>query len=391
MTSRELRRASSSYRTPRVTRIILQDFRSYPALDLELDGSLIVFVGDNGAGKTNLLEALSLFSPGRGLRRADLEDMAHEQGPGSFAVSLSLMDDDDLWRLGTGLEIQENDNSTYRRYRINGATIGSAQHFTDHLRLVWLTPAFDGLFTGSAGDRRRFLDRLVLALDPAHASRVSGLERALRTRNKLLEEPAPDSLWLDAIEREVAETGIAVAAARQEAIGRLSGLIHTMRDDASPFPWADIRLEGWVESTLIDRAAVDVEDEFRALLKTQRARDRAAGRALIGPQASDLVVIHGPKSVPAERASTGEQKALLIGIVLAHARLVADVSGIAPIILLDEIAAHLDPKRRTALFDTLAQLGSQVFMTGADIASFSLMPAATRRYAVSQGQVDLIS
>lgn len=391
MTDLDSRRASSSYRTPRVTRLLLQEFRSYPALDLSLDGSLIVFVGDNGAGKTNLLEALSLFTPGRGLRRADLEEMAREQGPGSFAVSLTLQDDEDLWRLGTGLEIQDEDNSSQRRYRINGASVGSAHHFTDHLRLVWLTPAFDGLFTGPAGDRRRFLDRLVLALDPAHASRVSGLERALRTRNKLLEEPSPDPLWLDAIEREVAETGIAVAAARQEAIGRLSGLIHSMRDDTSPFPWADIRLEGWVETTLIDRAAVDVEDEFRALIKTQRPRDRAAGRALIGPQASDLIVIHGPKSVAAERASTGEQKALLIGLVLAHARLVADVSGIAPIILLDEIAAHLDPKRRTALFDTLAQLGSQVFMTGADMASFSLMPEATRRYAVSHGQVDFIS
>ena len=193
------------------------------------------------------------------------------------------------------------------------------------------------------------------------------------------------------LERDVAETGIAVAAARQEVIGRLSGLIHSMRDDASPFPWADIRLEGWVDSALVDRAAVDVEDEFRALLKAQRPRDRAAGRALIGPQTSDLSVIHGPKSVPADRASTGEQKALLIGLVLAHARLVADVSGIAPLILLDEIAAHLDPKRRKALFETLAQLGSQVLMTGADIASFSLMPHGTQRYAVSHGQVDLIS
>ncbi len=391
MTDIDSRRASSSYRTPRVTRLLLQEFRSYPSLDLSIEGALIVFVGDNGAGKTNLLEALSLFTPGRGLRRADLEEMAREQGPGSFAVSLTLQDGEDLWRLGTGLEIQDDDNSSQRRYRINGASVSSAHHFTDHLRLVWLTPAFDGLFTGPAGDRRRFLDRLVLALDPAHASRVSGLERALRTRNKLLEEPSPDPLWLDAIEREVAETGIAVAAARQEAIGRLSGLIHSMRDDTSPFPWADIRLEGWVEAALIDRAAVDVEDEFRALLKTQRPRDRAAGRALVGPQASDLIVIHGPKSVAAERASTGEQKALLIGLVLAHARLVADVSGIAPIILLDEIAAHLDPKRRTALFETLAQLGSQVFMTGADIASFSLMPEATQRYGVSQGQVDLLS
>lgn len=391
MTDIDSRRASSSYRTPRVTRLLLQEFRSYPSLDLSIEGALIVFVGDNGAGKTNLLEALSLFTPGRGLRRADLEEMAREQGPGSFAVSLTLQDGEDLWRLGTGLEIQDDDNSSQRRYRINGASVSSAHHFTDHLRLVWLTPAFDGLFTGPAGDRRRFLDRLVLALDPAHASRVSGLERALRTRNKLLEEPSPDPLWLDAIEREVAETGIAVAAARQEAIGRLSGLIHSMRDDTSPFPWADIRLEGWVEAALIDRAAVDVEDEFRALLKTQRPRDRAAGRALVGPQASDLIVIHGPKSVAAERASTGEQKALLIGLVLAHARLVADVSGIAPIILLDEIAAHLDPKRRTALFENLAQLGSQVFMTGADIASFSLMPKATQRYGVSQGQVDLLS
>jgi len=380
-------RALAQVRMPRVTRIILRDFRSYAALDLSIDGTMIVFVGENGAGKTNLLEALSLFVPGRGLRRTDLSDMARHEGEGGFAVSLLVQEGDDLLRLGTGWEADGSPGQFIRRNRIDGITVSSAQAFSDHIRLVWLTPAFDGLFTGPAGDRRRFLDRLVLALDPTHASRVSALERSLRTRNKLLEEFSPDPLWLDAIEREVAETGVAVAAARQEAVGRLIGLITSMRDETSPFPWAEMVLEGHIETALVSRAAIDVEDDYRRILRENRMRDRAAGRTLIGPQAADLLVSHGPKAIPADKASTGEQKALLIGLVLAHARLVAETSGRAPLILRDEIAAHLDPKRRSALFNDLDRLGSQVFMTGADAASFSLMPAKAKRYHVTHGRI----
>ncbi len=373
-----------------VRRLILSDFRSYPGLDLAVGGRLVALVGENGAGKTNILEALSLFTPGRGLRRADLGDMAREGGPGGFAVSLTLQGEFDDVRLGTGLEPAAPGENPQRRFRLDGEPAGSPAAFADHLRVVWLTPAFDGLFSGPAGDRRRFLDRLVLAVDPEHGARVNALERALRSRNRLLEDERSDPAWLDAVEREAAETGTAVAAARLETAGRLAALIAAARDDASPFPWADMVLEGVLEAELATRPAVDVEDFYRGLLRENRGRDRAAGRTLIGPQASDLVVRHGPKGVPAERASTGEQKALLIGLVLAHAKLVAAMSGLKPLVLLDEIAAHLDPRRRAALFADLAALGSQVWMTGADRAAFLDLPPESEVFEVTPGRVSAI-
>ena len=375
---------------PHLTRLLLQDFRSYPSLDLAISGRMVAFSGENGAGKTNLLEAISLFSPGRGLRRAELSDMARESGAGGFAVAAELSGPYDTVKLGTGLEPPGHDGYGPRKYRVDGEPASSATAFNDYLRMVWLTPAFDGLFTGSAGDRRRFLDRLVLAIDPTHGARVNALERALRSRNKILEDAHPDPAWLDAVEREAAETGVAVAAARRETVGQLSGLIAQERDEASAFPWADIRLEGPVEAELARHAAVDVEDIFRTMLRNNRPRDRAAGRATVGPQASDLLVRHGPKDIAADRASTGEQKALLIGIVLAHARLVAAMSGMAPIVLLDEVAAHLDPRRRAALFDTLETIGAQVFMTGADGMLFVDLPKGAERFHVTPGTVTRI-
>jgi DNA replication and repair protein RecF len=372
---------------PAVRRLVLSDFRSYPALDLAVSARLVALVGENGAGKTNLLEALSLFSAGRGLRRADLADMAREGGAGGFAVSIRIDGPDGEVRLGTGLEDPEPGEAAQRRCRIDGAPVGSPAAFADHLRIVWLTPALDGLFAGSPGDRRRFLDRLVLAVDPAHGTRVNALERALRSRNRLLEHERPDVAWLDAVEREVAETGVAVAAARREAVERLAAMIAATRDAASPFPWADVAIEGSLETELAGLAAVDVEDIYRGWLRDSRARDRAAGRALVGPQTSDLLVRHGPKGVSAASASTGEQKALLIGLVLAHARLIAGMAGMAPLVLLDEIAAHLDPRRREALFDNLAALGSQVWMTGADPGAFVRLPAGSELFDVTPGRV----
>lgn len=374
-----------------VRRLILSDFRSYAGLDLEVGGRLVVLVGENGAGKTNVLEALSLFTPGRGLRRVDLGEMAREGGSGGFAASLALSGDFDEVRLGTGLEPAPPGENAARRCRIDGEAVGSPAAFADHLRIVWLTPAFDGLFAGPAGDRRRFLDRLVLAVDPDHGGRVNALERALRSRNRLLEDERSDPVWLDAVEREAAETGVAVAAARLETARRLAALIAAGRDDASPFPWAEMALEGTLETELATKPAVDVEDLYRGLLRENRNRDRAAGRTLIGPQASDLVVRHGPKGIAADRASTGEQKALLIGLVLAHAKLVAAMSGLKPLVLLDEIAAHLDPRRRAALFEDLAALGSQVWLTGADPSAFTGMPAETEVFAVTRGRIAPLS
>ncbi|MHB2167482.1 DNA replication/repair protein RecF [Alsobacter sp. R-9] len=369
---------------PAIDRLVLANFRSYAALDLDVDGRMVALVGENGAGKTNILEAISLFSQGRGLRRAELGEMARVPGDGTFSVSVRLAGTGR--RLGTGTERADGEGLA-RRCRIDGAPASSPAAFADHLRLVWLTPALDGLFTGPAGDRRRFLDRLVLAVDATHGTRVNALERALRSRNRLLEDERADPRWLDAVEREVAETGVAVAAARREAVERLSALVAAGREGASPFPWAAVALDGALEAELATRSAIDVEDLFRDWLRAGRARDRAAGRTLTGPQTSDLTVRHGPKNVAAAQASTGEQKALLVGIVLAHARLVAAMTGTGPIVLLDEVAAHLDPRRRGALFAILSDLGVQVWMTGADPAAFAALPAGSRTFEVTPGRV----
>jgi DNA replication and repair protein RecF len=353
-----------------VRRLALADFRSYASLDVAVNGHLIVLIGDNGAGKTNLLEALSLLAPGRGLRRAELRDCARDRGSGGFAISVEFETQKGGVRLGTGIEPQTN-APPQRNYRINREPARSIRGFSDHVRVVWLTPAMDGLFMGSAGDRRRFVDRLVLAIDADHSTRVAALERTLRSRNRVLEEgPSADSGWLDAIEQEAAELAIAVAAARIETVSRLSALITETRDKTSPFPWADVALEGEFESMVRTCPALEAEDVYRGILRGNRARDAAAGRTLTGPQASDLCVRHGAKQVPAAQASTGEQKALLTGLVLAHARLVAAISGLTPLVLLDEIAAHFDPVRRDALFEALETLGGQIWLSGTDKATF---------------------
>jgi DNA replication and repair protein RecF len=263
--------------------------------------------------------------------------------------------------------------------------VTSATAFADHLRVVWLIPAMDTLFNGPAAERRRFLDRLTLAVDAEHASRVSALERALRSRNRLLEEPRPDPHWLDAIEHETAELAVAVAALRAETVTRLQGALATRSD--SPFPAAEIALEGWMENLIRRHPAVDVEDRYRTVLRDNRARDAAAGRTLDGPHLTDLAVAYAPKNIPAADASTGEQKALLIGLVLAHAGLLADMSGFAPVLLLDEVVAHLDPGRRTALYSEIDGLGAQVFMTGADPSAFAEIETRAQVFQVSPGRV----
>jgi DNA replication and repair protein RecF len=368
-------------------RLMLADFRSYASLDLSVDARLVVLTGENGAGKTNLLEALSLFSPGRGLRRAELSEFARVGGGGGFAVSAEIETSNGVVQLGTGIEPQ-GDLPLQRKYRVNREHAASIRAVCNHLRVVWLTPAMDGLFSGPAGDRRRFLDRLVLAIDTSHGARVNAFERALRSRNRLLEDgPAADRRWLDAIEKEAAELAIAIAAARAETVSKLSALIAETRDNASAFPWADLGLEGDVERLIGSFPAVESEEIYRGMLRENRSRDAQAGRALIGPQAADLCVRHGPKQILAAKASTGEQKALLAGLALAHARLVAAVSGLAPLVLLDEIAAHFDPLRRDALFEALKTLGGQIWLSGADRAIFSAIENHALMLTVTPGAV----
>jgi DNA replication and repair protein RecF len=383
--------SSSPVAASRIARLILQDFRTYASLDLTVSRPLVALVGENGAGKTNVLEAISLFMPGRGLRRAELGEMARNEGPGSFAISVTLDAPYGEHRLGTGLEPQSENARASRICRVDGMPASSPTAFAEYLRIVWLTPDLDALFRGAAGDRRRFLDRLVLAVDAEHGTRVNALERALRSRNRVLEENPDDRLWLDALEREVAELAIAVAAARRETVERLATLILETREEESPFPFAMMGLEGEIDALVATLPAVDAEDRYRAILRDNRSRDRAAGRTLVGPQASDLLVRHGPKDIPANTASTGEQKALLIGLVLAHARLVASMSGIAPFVLLDEVAAHLDPRRRAGLYDALQSLGGQVWMTGADPGLFAELQGRANLLQVSAGAIEPIT
>ena len=370
-------------------RLTLTNFRSYHAANLDIGASLVVLTGPNGAGKTNLVEAISFLMPGRGLRRATLEEVAFSEGNGSWAVSAEVEGMLGLATLGTGIEPPAAEANTRTRLcRIDREPVGSAAAFADHLRVIWLVPAMDQLFMGPASERRRFLDRLVLAVDAEHQGRVNALERALRSRNRLLEDPRPDPHWLDAIEHETAELAVAVAAQRAETVHRLQAALADRADrNDDAFPSAEIALDGWMERLLPDHPAVEIEERYRGILKNNRVRDAAAGRTLDGPHLTDLAVIYAPKSIPAADASTGEQKALLIGLVLAHAGLLTEMTGFAPVLLLDEVVAHLDPDRRLALYAALARLGAQVFMTGADPAAFAEVAPRAAVFTVNSGQV----
>jgi len=373
-----------------IRRLTLTNFRSYHAAKILLErAGPVVLTGANGAGKTNLIEAISLFAPGRGLRRATLEELAFSEADGAWALSAEIEGMLGLATLGTGIDPPADDESAAtRKCRIDRESVGSAAAFADHLRVVWLTPSMDPLFNGPASERRRFLDRLVLAVDAQHASRVAALERSLRSRNRLLEHTPGDTHWLDAIEHETAEVAVAVAAARAETVKRLSAALQASRGEAPEFPQAEIALEGWMEQLLPDHTAIEIEDRYRALLKDSRARDAAAGRTLDGPHLSDLSVSQAGKNIPAADASTGEQKALLIRLVLAHASLIKQMTGFAPLLLLDEVVAHLDPFRRAALHDALATLAAQVWMTGADPAAFGDIIGRAQVFVVRGGNIE---
>jgi len=352
-----------------IRRVTLTNFRSYRAAALATADKPIVLFGPNGACKTNLLEAISFLAPGRGLRRAALDEVAFREGDGSWAVAAEVEGALGLATLGTGIERRVDEGETASRAcRIDREPVGSAVAFADHLRVIWMVPAMDTLFTGAPSERRRFLDRLALAVDAEHAGRVNALDRALRSRNRLLEERQPDTQWLDAVEHETAELAVAVASLRAETVSRLATVLASRRGSA--FPPVEIALDGWMEKLIQAHPALEIEERYRTVLRENRARDAAAGRTLDGPHLTDLAVVYADKGIAAADASTGEQKALLIGLILAHARLIAAMTGFPPVLLLDEVVAHLDPSRRRALHQELAQVGAQVWMTGADPALF---------------------
>jgi DNA replication and repair protein RecF len=348
-----------------LTRLTLTDFRSYATASLTPGRGFIVLTGDNGAGKTNILEAVSLLAPGRGLRGAALSEMAHKGGAGGFSVSAQLGDID----LGTGTIPAAPER---RIVRINAAT-ASAAALSEWLSIVWLTPAQDRLFSESAGDRRRFLDRLVLALDPAHAHHATRYEAAMRQRNRLLADERHDPDWLSALELAMGEHGAAISEGRAMLVTALAARIAAEPD--SVFARAGLSITGWEGGDLASDLA------------QSRARDAAAGRTLVGPHRQDLAVTHLSKAQPAAQSSTGEQKALLLGIVLAHADLVAEQIQRRPILLLDEVAAHLDPSRRAALFERLESGGGQVWLTGTEPALFTETPDAATHYNVTSGAI----
>lgn len=378
-----------------VERLALSCFRNHDDLSLDLGPEPVVLVGPNGAGKTNLLEAVSLLAPGQGLRRAPYPELARLGAGKPWAVSAKVHTGSGLVDIGTGSAVTPGTgrmSATGRVVRIDRETMSGSGALADYVEMVWLLPAMDGLFTGAAGDRRRFLDRLILCFDPAYRTRLNHFERAMRQRNRLLEQDETSSSQFQGLEVQLAETGVAIAAARAEAVGRLRQTIEARRvlDPQSPFPWARIGMDGTLEADLANRPAVDVEDAYLRALGANRARDRAAGRTLAGPHRSDLIVEHGPKGMPARVCSTGEQKALLVGLVLAHAEMIAQhKDGAAPILLLDEISAHLDEARREALFVEILRLKTQAWMTGTDRSAFASLEGRARFLQVGDGHMVL--
>lgn len=364
-----------------VKRLLLTRFRSYAEAVLEAGPEPVVLAGPNGAGKTNILEALSLLSPGRGLRSATYREMEREGDAPGWAISARLMGRVGQTDVGTGTTSEARDR---RQLRIDG-TPATNSDLLSVVNVLWLTPAMDRLFVEGASARRKFFDRLVLALYPDHAGHVARYEAAMRERGRLLAEGRADPVWLSALERKMAEHGVAVAAARRDALGALQRLIEVGGQEG-PFPRAILALEGEVEARLDHAKALDVEEWLAETLAGRRALDREAGRAGCGIHRTDLVVTHAAKGMAASRCSTGEQKALLIGLVLAQTRLVAELTGRWPLLLLDEVAAHLDAGRRGGLFDILMSMGVQAWMTGTDADVFVGLKGRAQLWTIEAGK-----
>jgi len=393
--SLEEHRAEIPARTPArvaVTRLMLTNFRSYGTLDLKVEERHVILIGPNGAGKTNVLEALSTLAPGRSLRGAKLGELSRtvlgDASQRPWVVSATLSTQAAETQLGVGyLPGADASGIAKRAVRIDGVPVANPAQLAERIRLIWLTPSMDGLFVEGASERRRFLDRSIASFDPAHARLWAGYELAMRERLGALRAGA-QAAWLAALERTMAENGVAVAASRLAGVKRL---MHAMGDQyVSAFPRADIALAGEIERALSHSAAVEVEDGFADSLARSRASDTEAGRTGVGPHLTDFVVRHHEKARAAQASSTGEQKALLIRLVLATAALPAPGAPETPILLLDEIAAHLDETRRRALIEEIDALKVQTWMTGTDASLFAALDGRAQFFRVSDGHIRTI-
>lgn len=369
-----------------LTRLLLNNFRCYAQAELgDIGSGLVVLYGPNGAGKTNILEAISLLSPGRGLRSAKVGDVQCQSSGAPWAVATNVQTGYAPVQIGTGLDAV-NDK---RIVRINGETMKAQSALSEYLSCVWMTPQMDRLFLEASSHRRKFLDRLVFAFDPGHSGRVTRYENAMRQRAKLLSEGGADPAWISGLESQMAETGVAISAARLEFVERLQRACEKSAKNGTSahFPLARLKVTGTIEELLGSAPALEVEEMFIYQLSASRERDAVTGGAATGPHKSDLGVWYAEKNMAADQCSTGEQKALLIGIILAHAQLIAAERGAPPILLLDEVAAHLDEGRRAALYDLLLALGGQVWLTGTDRNLFAAIEGKAQFFEIRDAQV----
>lgn len=369
-----------------ISNLKLHNFRCYPGATLDnLSAGLIVLYGPNGAGKTNVLEAVSLLSPGRGLRGAKNTEMQCQSAGQPWAVAAGLQTGYGPVQVGTGMDAK----TEKRIVRVNGENARSQNALAEHLACVWLTPQMDRLFIDAASNRRRFLDRLIFAFDPGHSGRVTRYENAMRQRSKLLQEGKNEPSWLEGLEAQMAETACAIGAARLDFVSRLQAACD--KADSDVFPRAALKATGTVEELLEHSSALEVEEMFKFQLGQSRGRDAVTGGAATGPHKSDLAVRYAAKDMAADQCSTGEQKALLIGIILAHAKLILAERGAPPVLLLDEVAAHLDEQRRAALYDLLEKLGGQVWLTGTDANLFTAIEGKAQFFEVRNSVISSAS
>lgn len=365
-----------------VTRLKLTAFRCYGDIQLDLDRRPVMLTGPNGAGKTNLLEAVSYLAPGRGLRGAKISEPDYQGTNYPWAVAATITTAVGAITIGTG----HNKEKDRRTVHINGAPANGPIALAEYVSAIWLTPKMDRLFREGPSARRRFLDRLIYGYHVDHASRVAGYEQATRERMKLLREGCVDKIWLGSIEADMAEKGVAIAAARIEVTARLD---EACKAGSGPLSGASISVEGTLEEWLSENPALAVEERFKEVLAGNRALDAESGRTTSGPQKSDMIVTHCEKCIPASQCSTGEQKSLLIAILLANARLQSSDRGIVPLLLLDEAAAHLDASRRRALVNEILELGAQAWLSGTDEALFSEFNDSAQYVRISDGTVKM--